>query len=501
MDILLESTFKLNPLSNLNDLVFEEFDPVEFFYADDFTDIITEASENSTKKNILNKLITLIKKAGAWIKQRITNIAAGIKKLIAGKAKTSNQILQEIGIKKHEVKRDTADGNDPNTPKDAANSLYQSFIEGFAEDGILINVAALVEADVQQAPIKGKAIYAGGARASQVIGLILDPKPIEEYLTLFRKLTNEFSVKNVSASEINKLNSLCEEFSGRPSVLDYAADFVKQKVRDKYKLVRISIQELLDFQIKVDEMCKVTEEFDNQFKALNLNIGDKGPQAASIRKYYMDILNDLAWVCVNLQGGLHAIANGMQGIYHIDPEYWGCITDPNQLAKFVEECMKTGMPGKYIVNNIYHVCDETLKGNPNIEKPIMGFGRLTLIPKGDIIYKVAINRYGVRSNKNDYRVMDAIKGKPIEDMFAFTTKTYGDYIINVMEKVKAGSENEPSASEASELGKKINEELLKDGVGFSIYDIKADAFGKKDGRYVILDYGYLQRRSYKAQKQ
>ena len=130
----------------------------------------------------------------------------------------------------------------------------------------------------------------------------------------------------------------------------------------------------------------------------------------------------------------------------------------------------------------------------------MGFGRLTLIPKGDIIYKVAINRYGVRSNKNDYRVMDAVKGKPIESMFAFTTKTYGDYTINVMEKVQAGKENEPTPTEANELGKKINQELEKDGVGFSIYDIKSDAFGKKNGKFVILDYGYLQRRSYNAQK-
>lgn len=500
MDMLLESTLSLDPFKSLNNFIFEEFDPVEFFKCDGFNDIIMEATDGATKKNIFSRLINMITKAGVWIKERIKNLVLGIKKLAAGRAKTSNQILKEVGVKKHAVKRDAADPNDPNTPIDAAESLYASFIEGFAEDGIMINIAALVATDVQKAPIKGKEIYAGGARASQVIGLILDPRPIDEYIDLFKRLTKEFGIKNVKAADIDRLNKLCEDFSGRPSVLDYAADAINQKVRKKYELVRISIDELLQFQIKVDEMCKLTEEFDNQFKALNVNLGDKGNAAGLIRKHYMDILNNLAWICVNLQGGLHAIANGMQGIYHVDPGYWNSINDPNQLAKFVEECMKTGMPGKYIVNNIYHICDESLKGNPNIEKPIMGFGRLTLIPKGDIIYKVAINRYGVRSNKNDYRVMDAVKGKPIESMFAFTTKTYGDYTINVMEKVQAGKENEPTPMEASELGKKINQELEKDGVGFSIYDIKADAFGKKNGKFVILDYGYLQRRSYNAQK-
>lgn len=499
MDIVLESTLSLHPFSSLNNIT-EEFDPYEYFKVDDYSDIITEASDGATKKNIFVKLLNLIKKAGAWIKQRIMNMVSGVKKLIAGKAKTSDQILREMGVQKHAVKRDAADPNDPNTPDDAAASLYASFIEGFAEDGILINVGALVAADVNQAPIKGKEIYAGGARASQVISLILDPRPIDEYIELFKKLTNEFSLKNVKAEDIDRLNNMCAEFSGRPSAFDYAADAIKQRVRKKYELVRVSIDDLLKFQMKVDEMCKITEEFDNQFQALNLNIGDKGKEAASIRKHYMDILNRLAWVCVNLQGGLHAIANGMQGIYHVDPGYWNAINDPNQLAKFVEECMKTGMPGKYIVNNIYHVCDEILKGNPDIEHPIMGFGRLTLIPKGDIIYKVAINRYGVRSNKNDYRVMDAVRGKPIADMFAVTSRTYGEYTINVMEKVQAGKANEPSAMEASDMGKRINEELRQEGIGFTIYDIKPDAFGKKNGKYVLLDYGYLQRRDYLAQK-
>jgi hypothetical protein len=501
MDSILESSFSLNPFTDFDNMGFEEFDPVEYFKTDnDFTESIMEAADGTTKKNVFQKLWSVIKKCVAWIKKKIINMANGIKKLVKGKAKPSNQILKEMGVEHHTPKTSVPGSNEPNAAVDAADSLFANFIEGFADDGMNINIAGLVAADVNEAPIKGKAIYAGGARASQVIELILDPRPIDEYIRIFKTMTDEMSKSDITAKEIDRLNNLCRDFAGRPSVLDYAGDAIKQRVRKKYEYVRVSIQDLLEFQMKVDDMCKLAEEFDNQFKALNLNLGDKGKNADLITKHYMDILNELAWVCVNLQGGLHAIANGMQGIYNIDPGYWESINDPNQLATFVEECMKTGMPGKYIVNNIYNVSDESLKGTPNVDKPIMGFGRLTLIPKGDIIYKIAINRYGVRSNKNDYRVMDAVRGKPIASMFAFTTKYYGDYTINVMEKVQAGKSNEPSAMEASKLGKKINDELQKENIGFTIYDIKADAFGKKDGRYVILDYGYLQRVTYKAQK-
>ena len=121
-------------------------------------------------------------------------------------------------------------------------------------------------------------------------------------------------------------------------------------------------------------------------------------------------------------------------------------------------------------------------------------------PEGDKIYKIAINRYGVRSNKNDFAVMNEVKGTPLMDKFAETTHTYGDYIINVMEKVKAGSSNEPSATEAVKLGNEINSELEKMGIGFKIHDIKSDAFGKKGNKFVLLDYGYLHRTSFNSQK-
>lgn len=499
MDALLEQTFCLDPFASFKDVIFEEFDPESYFVTEDgYMDEIFNEAAGTKKKNIIQRLGSIIKKVIKWIIKKIGQIVGGIKKLIRGKTKTANQIAKEAGLKRHEIKRDAPDPNDPNTPGDAANSMYINFIEGITEDGILIKPSALIKIDPEKdVPIKGKKIHGAGVRASQVLDLILNPKIVDEYLSFFKQLVGEFDNKELTEKDFEKINELCKSFSGRPSKLAYVKDEVVPSVRSEHELVRITVKQLTDFQKKVDEMCEVCEKVDDCFTKLNVNFEDN---SAKTERYYIDILNDLSWSCVNLQGGLHAISNGLAGIYHIDPGYYSCIETPEMLAKFVELSMKYGIPGKYFVNNIYRACHKKIKGNPNVNNPLMGFGRLTLIPQGDIIYKIAINEYGVRSNKNDFIVMKEVKGTPLMARFAETTKTY-NYFVNVMEKVKAGSAHEPGAIEAAKIGKEINDELEKAGVGFSIYDIKSDAFGQKDGKYVILDYGYLHRRKFESQKE
>ena len=498
VDQIFENVFTLDPLLRYNGIDNDDyFDPAEVFKTESgyMDDLLTEADE-AKKKNILQKIWATIKKAVKWIGSKIIQIVKGIKRAIFGKKKTANQILKMMNVEKHEVKYDAADPNDPNTAINAAKAGYASFIEGFYEDGIMINLAGLVSKNPENVSVKGKDINGGGTRATEVISLILNPRPLDEYIEFFKNLTGEMQSDNLTEKDLKKIYKRCEEFAGRPSIISYAADATGNVVNKKYNEVYISIDQFMNFQKKVDEMCRVGEEFDNIYNNLRIKYNETD---ANSEAKYMKMMNELAWACVNLQGGLHAISNGLEGIYDIDPGYIGAIKTPEMLAEFVSESLKSGMPNKYLVRNIYLVSDKSIKGNPNMDKPIMGFGRLTLIPEGDIIYKVAINRYGIRSNKNDFAVMREIKGTPLMDKFAETTHTIGDYIINVMEKVKAGSANEPSVTEASRLGKEINEELQKMGIGFEIHDIKSDAFGKKGDNYVLLDYGYLHRLNINAQ--
>lgn len=497
MNTTLESTFVVDPFNTIKDFIFEDFDPVEYFYIDpDYQmEIFNEASD-ATKKNIMQKIIDVIKRAFNWISDKVNQIKNGIKKLTNSKARSANQIAKQIGLQKHDIIRAPADPNDPKSAINAAESLHINFIEGISEDGILILPSALIQIGTDNTPIKGKEINAAGIRASQVVGLITHPKILDEYIEFFKQLTNEFSVKNMTASDITRIFKMCEDFSGRPSILSYGTDAINPIMSKQYKYIRITIEEMNTFQLKVDEMNKVCAEVDNAYKAINLNLGKSSPE---IEKHYLNIINKLSWASVNLQGGLLAIGNGMQGIYHIDPGYWDCINNPEMLSSFVKECMKYGMPGKYLVNNIYRVCDKSMKGSPDLDHPLMGFGRLTLIPKDkDFVYKVAFNQYGVRSNKNDFIVMKSIAGTDIMYNFAFTGKSY-DNIINVMEKVNAGTGYEPSVADATKLGEKINIGLNNLGIQFQIYDIKPDAFGQRNGKYVLLDYGYIHRRQLKAQ--
>ena len=497
-ELMIESILTLDPLFEHNEFDNDiYFDPVKIFKTESICidNILNEATETK-KKNILEKLWSTIKKIVKWIGSKIMQMVKGIKRAIFGKKKSANQILRQIKANKHQVQFDKVDVDTSEMAKNAAMAGYDSFIEGFYEDGIIINPAALVSKNPDKSSVKGKDINGGGTRASVVISLMLNPTPLDEYIEFFKTLTGEIQSSELTTKDIENIATRCAEFSGRPSIFSYIADGLGNTTKGSYKEIYISIDQFIEFQKKVDEVCRVGEAFDNAYNTLNFNI--EGLDETTQNKY-IKVINELAWACVNLQGGLHAISNGLQGIYDIDPGYIESIDKLEMLAEFVSESLKCGMPNKYLVRNIYLVSDKKLKGTPNMDKPIMGFGRLTFIPEGDVIYKIAINRYGVRSNKNDFAVMKEIKGTPLMDKFAETTHTVGDYIINVMEKVKAGSDYEPSPIKADELGKEINNELAKNGIGFEIHDIKSDAFGMKNNQYVLLDYGYLHRRNFSPQ--
>lgn len=534
MDVILESKFSLDPFESIGDIVFESWDPENLFYIEEsFEEEVLMEAINTTKETFFAKVWEIIKKGAAFIRKIVTKMINGVKRLFGMKVKTGSKCAEDAGLT---MRKQITIPNAPDITakqqqemKDAVSSMISSMISDVQDDRItFICPGELVNMDPndKKIAVKGKEINGAWARVVRVLSLIQDPAPLELYKDFFRKLLGRGSA--VTESDIDRIYDICKEFSGRVSNLSYAKDGAAQwipklvnnlrkqdrlvntiipeqkgtggAVKGPYKDVVITIQQLMDFQIAVDEMCELGEMFDNYVKALNVSLFDSkykdNDKVRYVNKTYMDVLNEMAWACVELQGGLHAIANGMMGVYEVGPQYFNVVDNPKQLAAFIEEAIKTGMPGKYVVRNVYNICQPNIKGNPKLDEPIMGFGRLTLIPEGDIIYKVAINRYGIRSNKNDFIVLHAVKsiGDPqFEMLFADTITTYGEYTVNVVEKVHAGKKYEPSANKANELAERINLRFRREGVNIQIYDIKADAFGQRDGSYVILDYGYTQR--------
>lgn len=516
MDDILES-----PIDILDEPIFEDIDPLKLFYVESeyFEDAILMEASGANSKNIFSKLHDILRKAKRAIGHIISKIFHGIKTLFSGgrKVKTGNAVAAAAGLPATNRSINVPPAADiteeqKNTVHDMVASMVGSMITDISDDRITVLCPGdLVSMDPKDPNInvKGKEINAAWARVKLVLRLILDPMPINQYNEFFEKITNIGSPETFSERDVDAMYYMCQDFVGRASISDYAKDAAAQKLQNKggfvgagsasYDKLTITMDQLVDFQKKVDQMCVLGEKFDNYLEPLNVSENFRqNHKANAVKKSYMTILNDMAWACVELQGGLHAIANGLTAIYEVGAQYFDTVDNPKMLAAFIEEAIKTGMPGKYIVRNVYNICRANIKGNPKVDSPIMGFGRLTLIPEGDIIYKVAINRYGIRSNKNDFIVLDAVRkiGDPnFTAMFADTVTKYGDYAVNVVEKVQAGHKFEPNRITASNLANTINGRFKKEGINLKINDIKPDAFGQRGGKYVILDYGYILRTS------
>ena len=471
-----KSIFELNPFKQI---IVEEFDPyIEFNY--EFDNPYSEGVISNTISRVWESIIYILHLVGKVFRVIIN----GLRKLFSSKTKSGNECAEEVGLKKHEEVTEV-NKYKYHFGKEAGENAVLNFIEKFDGENIYIDVAKLVARDPTNLAVPGKAINAGPTRAEFVIKLMINPKPINDYIAFFNRLYSLYDLNGpITENDIKKISDLCSKFSSKIDIKTYTMDSLIKYVNTQH--LKLTIDDFIDFQKKVNQMCEAAEKFDNINQKINTTV-------SSNKKKYIDMLNELSWACVNLQGGLHAILNGLKGVYNIDSGYFETISSPSKLAEFVQVCIDNGMPAKYIANNIINVSTEKLKGkNP---KPNMGFGRMTLIPEGDIVYKIALNEYGIRSNKNDFIVMDEVKHyRELSKYFVSTNEYYGNYVINEMDKVKAGSGNEPNFLAANKLGDNINKLMNKHNIPFKIVDIKPDAFGKQNGEYKLLDYGFIVRK-------
>lgn len=497
---------------------YEELDPEILFHIEKYNIPYTE---NVTKNNIVKNLWNIIKDTSHYISDASSRITTGIRNLIntKGNIQVGTKLAEQVGLTPSDhIKFDIKDKNDEDL---IIGKMISSMIEEIDQDKFtIICPAKLVSTNPMNADIKGKNINAAWDRTRKVLKLIDDPSPILEYKEFFTKLINHTADNFISEEDIEDIYDIIMQFSDRSPMKDYALDFMTQNITHKgglpygeYSKVTVSLQALIDFQKLVNEMCDLGQQFDDKFTSLNVKrrksrgkksnvtshkVDDPFVKVGIIKKRYINILNELSWTCVELQGGLNAICNGLQGIYEVSPKYYGSVNTPDQLAKFIDQAIPTGMPGKYIVRNIFNICTDQMKGNIDPDNPMMGFGRLTLFPEGKIVYKVAINQYGIRSNKNDFDVIhtvNMINEKSFKEKFADLYHTYGNYAINEVEKVKVGKENEPSFIEARTMVNDINAKFRQKGANIRIQDVKPDAFGKRGNKYVLVDYGYTHRRS------
>lgn len=82
-----------------------------------------------------------------------------------------------------------------------------------------------------------------------------------------------------------------------------------------------------------------------------------------------DVISTFKSVCVTLNNitfGCNAVGRGFGAMYMCDKKYVGTISSIDELSHFVQSCIQSGIPTRYVAYNVWLVLDENLEVNNEI---------------------------------------------------------------------------------------------------------------------------------------
>lgn len=139
-----------------------------------------------------------------------------------------------------------------------------------------------------------------------------------------------------------------------------------------------------------------------------------------------------------LQYDMNGFTNMIQKVNLIDLKYMNSIKDRNVLSKFVSDLIRNGIPAKFVAYNSWLISSEDLRGSkPEYNIPA-GQSRCVFFPndnKNEIL-KIALNGFGITSNRNEVRFAKAVSGEPeLRQMTAMVTHAYTDDGVIAAERI------------------------------------------------------------------
>lgn len=208
-------------------------------------------------------------------------------------------------------------------------------------------------------------------------------------------------------------------------------------------------------------------------------------------------INMFANVCANVQMGLNLVTNIMTGVYVVDASYANSVSDINQLAKFVENCISGGIPAKYIAYNVYVISKKNLsnkvgrKGDK--DNPIFGQSRLVLFPSDkNVVYKIALSGWGKASNLTEVSLTERLDRLHESDIIARTTGSINNGFITVAERID--SSKDVNYGDISFIKSRASQLTSKYQLQFKFEDLHGHNIGYKNGDDpCIIDYGWINR--------
>ncbi len=448
--------FELTPFDDLysDDLIIESFDYKSFY----------ESLQGTTKRNIFQRLWDVIKRIFKWLVTNLGRALDYIKSLLRSKPKSAEQLADLVGFKPTDI-----------TNHDDIKSALKQLTIKFEDDGKLTFTAKKILSDNwnKKTEIPGLMGLGYTPRNSKVLwGLVFSvlktPQFLDRVTELFKYLVdgNKASFLETSAR--------FTEFITR----------IAQGVVMPFPYFTTSLDELVEFQKKLNALNYIVTEFDN-------------PDLIIKRKFLIgelvvtEFLNGLAHVSINLQMGLNAIFHSLNEVYKLDDTYKGVAKTPEDLSKFANICIYSGFPGKYVAANLFVVASNELKGDYNTPNdPIAGQFRVVFkpIPKGQPQYvlKVATSQVGIRSNRNEIRFTNLMIKTNGHNMIARVIESFENATGITMQYADPVKLN---TAELDEFKKQLTDHLKDKNLGITIGDLHSSNIGRVNGNIVAIDYG------------
>jgi hypothetical protein len=207
---------------------------------------------------------------------------------------------------------------------------------------------------------------------------------------------------------------------------------------------RLSMGELTEFQKRVNEALI---DLDSIHSIEN--------DLSTVRDDTIKELRKLVYDVHYIQYDMNTFTNMIQKVNLIDLKFMNSIKDRNVLSKFVSDLIKNGIPSKFVAYNTWLIASEDIRGSKPECKLAMGQSRCVFFPndnKNEIL-KIALNGFGITSNRNEIRFAKAVSSEPeLRKITAMVTNAYAEDGIIAAERIvdKSGGKH-PSLKECKAM--------------------------------------------------
>lgn len=494
-----------NNIFKLDSIVDDIYNIDESYYHENFDDtnvIIAEATNGATKANVFYKLIHAIARFFRLIASGLKWLYNSIRKLFKRKNKSADQICNEVmgTSNKVNVDKSNINGNKVTVQIPSATEsevqmppsvelAVDKLIMEFEEDGDSLHITY---GNLFKSPTMNTKNYPKYAPRDQSVYFFIafmDHNVIENVKNINDRIKKIF--------EVSASNNTDENIDDLIKVLD---TLIEQTINAANNALhkrmiepgtKLSLRQISQCQSVIDECNELFTKYDQiittNMNAFNALLGNAN---------FIRAMNTYSTAISEASFGINQITYSLSKVYYVNPDKMGSCNNPELLSQMVEKMMKHGIPSKYIMLNIYLLADESLKGNGSYHDPIWGQTRVVLFPqKEDLIYKIAYNSSGYRSNRNEEYITKFFSGSSLAKHLAGVMWASNNrYIIGAERVVTSGAKVSAAALKLDHVLDEMKNYIHSHGGHFEIVDVHSANIGVRkndpDNNLVITDYGF-----------